>query len=143
MPHNLISDMPEWIKEMPNVLANPQPREQTWEDQQGTYVGFSLCLHIYEYAVGFCGSFGQFGIIGNFSALINSDFYGILTDKNVDTAFGNFYNIVGYVIDTKLPVKTKICSPKIVSHRLKSSHKTKLKLYKKPLTKPITGNINT
>lgn len=38
MPHYIVSDIHEWMKETPIVptyyLAKPQPREQVWQNQQ-------------------------------------------------------------------------------------------------------------
>ncbi|WZZ14856.1 hypothetical protein YC2023_107945 [Brassica napus] len=48
MPHYLISDAHEWIKEIPTVHvyypAKPQPRERGWQNQQGKKTLFSLTL---------------------------------------------------------------------------------------------------
>ena len=48
MPRHLISDVHEWINEIPTVpiyyLAKPQPREQAWHDQRGKKTLLSLTL---------------------------------------------------------------------------------------------------
>ena len=48
MPRHLISDVHEWINEIPTVpiyyLAKPQPRERAWHDQRGKKTLLSLTL---------------------------------------------------------------------------------------------------
>jgi len=48
MPRHLISDVHEWINEIPTVpthyLANPQPRERAWQNQRGKKTLLSLTL---------------------------------------------------------------------------------------------------
>ena len=51
MPHYIVSDIHEWMKETPIVptyyLAKPQPREQVWQNQQGkkTLLNLTLVWH--------------------------------------------------------------------------------------------------
>ena len=48
MPRHLISDVHEWINEIPTVpiyyLAKPPPREQTWPRQRGKKTLLNLTL---------------------------------------------------------------------------------------------------
>ena len=48
MPRHLISDVHEWINEIPTVpiyyLAKPQPRERAWRNQRGKKTLLSLTL---------------------------------------------------------------------------------------------------
>jgi hypothetical protein len=48
MPRHLISDVHEWINEIPTVpiyyLAKPQPRERAWNKQRGKKTLLSLTL---------------------------------------------------------------------------------------------------
>ena len=48
MPCHLMSGAHEWINEIPTVsiyyLANPQPKEQAWMNQQGNMTLLSLTL---------------------------------------------------------------------------------------------------
>ena len=48
MPRHLISDVHDWINEIPTVpiycLAKPQPREQPWQQQRGKKILLSSTL---------------------------------------------------------------------------------------------------
>ena len=48
MPRHLISDVHEWMNEIPTVpgcsLANPQPRERAWVDRRGKKTLLNLTL---------------------------------------------------------------------------------------------------
>ena len=48
MPRHLISDVHEWMNEIPTVpgcsLANPQPREWAWADRRGKKTLLNLTL---------------------------------------------------------------------------------------------------
>ncbi len=48
MPRHLISDVHEWMNEIPTVpgcsLANPQPRERAWADRRGKKTLLNLTL---------------------------------------------------------------------------------------------------
>ena len=53
MPRHLISDVHEWINEIPTILVyypvKPQPREWVWQNQWGKKTLLSLTLvQLYE-----------------------------------------------------------------------------------------------